>query len=231
LTIRRLILQEFLEGKGDAELLIATSLAEVGLDFKGLHTVVIVGPANTIEQVLQACGRCARDLEIGTVLIYYNNTDTKAATASTKALLETDECRQKMMYSCFGEDMKNNCGHMCDNCRARCATYNCIACKSRPGGYFPQEEKPLKPCGHPRSYHQVQEARKRLVEYIDEQSEAMKRGGMYRQGRPKYQVQAGWLTGYVEAYLDAYANGNDMNDYLYVNAIHKEVILRLFPSE
>ena len=106
---REFILNTFMDGKGVTRHLFATSLAELGIDYKNLLQLVQLGPPSTMSQMIQAWGRLGRDGRLTLVTILANTTDLARCTQDVKDFIHNkDTCLQKMAFKMMGEDIKSS---------------------------------------------------------------------------------------------------------------------------
>lgn len=117
------ILQSFQDKTGLIRVLVATIAFGMGVDCKGVRTVVHFGPSKNVEAYIQECGRAGRDGEPSHVWLLYNGIMQIHLEPDMKAYLKTKECRRQHILRSFDV---NSCTHpaplhtCCDNCASLC---------------------------------------------------------------------------------------------------------------
>ena len=80
---------------GKCRVVFATNALGLGIDVKGLHTVVHWGPANTLESYMQEIGRCGRDGGQSRAVLYYHGQQLQHIDSEMRQyLFDSDTCRR-----------------------------------------------------------------------------------------------------------------------------------------
>lgn len=113
--------------------IISTNALGMGVDFKGLSSIIILfGPPHSIIDVLQEIGCADRDGEKTVALLLYNSHHLIHCEQDVKNFFQCNDCRRiQMMKSFFKEseleEVKSYSGDCscCDICQNTCSCGNC----------------------------------------------------------------------------------------------------------
>ena len=130
--VKSTVLKSFTEEKGHIRILFCTIAFGMGIDVKGLHEILHLGPSSEIEDYLQESGRAGRDGQqsFATVLKYPHSTSGNVGQGMKDYVNETSECRRKILLQPFdaSSDCNGDLHNCCDNCSKKC---RCLCkCKS-----------------------------------------------------------------------------------------------------
>lgn len=119
------ILNSFQQTDGSIRLLVATIAFGMGVDSKGVTTVVHFGPSKNVESYIQETGRAGRDGTQSNLFLVYNSLFLKHIDKDMKSYVATEDCRRKFLLSFF-ESRQSEVEsplpiHLCcDNCALKC---------------------------------------------------------------------------------------------------------------
>lgn len=128
-VVKEHIINEFSKVNGSVRILIATIAFGMGVDCKGLYTIIHFSPPASLEDYFQETGRAGRDgLQSNAVLVNKPRClSSKNITKSMKDyVLNKELCRRKILLQEFGEIPSNmipnyNC---CDICEKECDEFD-----------------------------------------------------------------------------------------------------------
>ncbi|KAK3104602.1 hypothetical protein FSP39_005949 [Pinctada imbricata] len=108
---------------GHIRVLIATSAAGMGVNFKGLYEVINYGPPKDMDAFVQQFGRVGRDGVQSKALLLYNGKQCKNVDSDMKAYLSNVHlCRRKCLLEAYNAQPSVTVKHMCcDICSKECA--------------------------------------------------------------------------------------------------------------
>lgn len=81
----------------------STNALGMGVDFKGLSSIILFGPPHSILDVLQEIGRAGRDGEKTVALLLYNS-HLIHCEQDVKNLFQCNDCRRIQMMKSFPKD-------------------------------------------------------------------------------------------------------------------------------
>ncbi|XP_078607414.1 recQ-like DNA helicase BLM [Branchiostoma floridae x Branchiostoma japonicum] len=115
-------------GMGSCRVVVATTALGMGLNFKTISRIVLFGPPNDMEDVLQMVGRAGRDGGQAHAVFYYNRVQMIHADQAVKAFARGEDggndCIRKRLYKHFEESpISVQPGHNC--CSVCHRTCNC----------------------------------------------------------------------------------------------------------
>ena len=118
------ILEDFIKEDGHIRVLLATSAFGMGVDAKGLYTVMHYGPARDMDDYFQESGRVGRDgKQSHAILLNYKGRGKGNFDDDMKKYMrEKSKCRRKILLEYYGYDTTStvtmhNC---CDVCAQNC---------------------------------------------------------------------------------------------------------------
>ena len=122
---KAVVLQSLQDQTGVCRVVFATSALGMGIDVKGLHTVVHWGPPSKLEHYMQEIGRCGRDGISSTAVLLYNGRQLRHC---DKYMLQyvkaTSGCRRQMILAAFDEVVgvqREPLHDCCDLCTCVCS--------------------------------------------------------------------------------------------------------------
>lgn len=116
---------------GNIRVLVATSAAGMGVNFKGVYHVINYGPPKDMDSFVQEFGRAGRDGRTSMALLLFNGKQCKNLDSDMKNYVtNTDQCRRECLlnaYNCKPSScVKHLCCDVCDkscNCDNDCSEY------------------------------------------------------------------------------------------------------------
>ena len=121
--VKSSICQSYADPCGHIRVVLCTTSFSMGLDVKGVDSVVHYGPANNLEDYLQETGRAGRNPEQkchAVMIKYKRSTGSKNISLEMKQL----ECRRRVLLNSFTTEMDSlspSPDHLCcDNCTQKC---------------------------------------------------------------------------------------------------------------
>lgn len=145
-TVKDTILESFTKNDGHVRVLFATVAFGMGVNAKGVTTIIHVGPSKNLEAYVQESGRCGRDGEQSRAIVLFNNKMCVFCDKDIKDYVVSEECRRNILRKLFDagsntippHKLLHNC---CDNCAKKCHC-NQAGCQSAlflPTGTTPDE--------------------------------------------------------------------------------------------
>lgn len=125
-NVKETVLTSMATYDGHLRVLICTIAFGMGVDAKGVRTIINFGPSRNLESYVQESGRCSRDGQPGTCIILYLGRMLSTCSQDIKDYVSSEKCRRELINSYF--DQTNNAqnttkpsGHeCCDNCATTC---------------------------------------------------------------------------------------------------------------
>ncbi len=116
------ILQSFQLERGTIRVLIATIAFGMGVDCKGVHNIIHIGPPKNIEAYMQETGRAGRDGSPSMAYILYKGILLNHVDSDIKLYVKSDTCRREALLNHFDSNSeKPVILHLCcDNCSKIC---------------------------------------------------------------------------------------------------------------
>ena len=123
--VKNSICSSYHDPNGNIRVVLCSASFSMGLDVKGVDTVIHYGPANDIDDYLQESGRAGRDPshECHAILLKYKRClGSQNISVSMKDYVKTAACRRQLLMSKFGSPMnKKEPLHLCcDSCQKSC---------------------------------------------------------------------------------------------------------------
>ncbi len=120
---KELILESLSDTNGKCRIVFVTNALGMGIDVKGLYTVLHNGPSNCLEAYMQEIGRCGRDGTQSLALLYYHGQQLAHVDSSMyQYLMNSNICRRHLLLSSFGAASPSVCiqHNCCDICAETC---------------------------------------------------------------------------------------------------------------
>ncbi len=133
--VKQMIHADMLVENGSIRVLICTSAAGLGVNFKGIKHVIHYGPPYTIDSLVQQIGRCSRDGQQGFHLLLYSLIQCRKIDNEIKSYLSSNVCRRQALMDFYGGQCEIVIKHFCcDNCTlaCECNTDDCSAYRYHP---------------------------------------------------------------------------------------------------
>ena len=116
---------------GNIRVLIATSAAGMGVNFKGVYNVINYGPPKDMDSFVQEFGRAGRDGKTSMALLLFHGKQCKNLDSDMKTYVtNTDQCRRECLLSAYNSKptscIKHLCCDVCDkscDCNNNCSNY------------------------------------------------------------------------------------------------------------
>lgn len=129
-AVKETLREDMSKENGKIRILIATSAAGMGVNFKDVQNVINFGPPKDMDTFVQQFGRAGRDGSMAMAILLYNGRQCKDLDSDMKEYVtNTEECRRKSVLSAYNakpreERIKHLC---CDICSisCNCASENC----------------------------------------------------------------------------------------------------------
>ena len=123
---KKIILDDFTKEHSLIRILMATSAFGMGINVKGLHTVINYGASRTIDDYFQESGRVGRDgsQSYSIILNYAGNLGKGKTEDDMRNYLKDNEtCRRQTLLNHYGQSTGNEVEKhfCCDTCAASCA--------------------------------------------------------------------------------------------------------------
>lgn len=122
-NVKETIREDMNDDNGNIRVLIATSAAGMGVNYKGVNNVVHYSPPKDMDSFVQQLGRAGRDGSQSLHLLLYNSRHTHKLEADMKIYIENkDKCRRLQILESYDslpnvELVKHLC---CDICSQNC---------------------------------------------------------------------------------------------------------------
>lgn len=125
-NVKETILTSMANHDGHLRVLICTIAFGMGVDAKGVKTIVNFGPSRNLESYVQESGRCCRDGQPGKCIILYLGRMLNTCSNDIKTYVSSEKCRREEINAHFDQpttapNTTKPSGHnCCDNCTASC---------------------------------------------------------------------------------------------------------------
>lgn len=135
--VKSSICKSYQDPKGNIRVVLCSTSFSMGLDVKGVDTVIHYGPANDIDDYLQESGRAGRDplSQSHAILIKYKRClGSQNISVPMKNYAKSSECRRKLLMENLGfpadvHETLHSCCDLCrDICKCSCKCDNAIDC-------------------------------------------------------------------------------------------------------
>ena len=136
-NVKESVLNSLATHDGHIRVLICTIVFGMGVDAKGVRTIINFGPSRNLESYVQESGRCGRDGAPGRCLILYLGRMLSTCSKDMKNYVLSESCRREFINSYFDQATTQTTttkpsGHnCCDICALTCT------CKGGACGYVP----------------------------------------------------------------------------------------------
>ena len=128
---KEIIQQSLRDSQGKCRVLFATNALGMGIDVKGLYTIIHYGPSTNLESYMQELGRCGRDGGQSSAVLYYHGHQMQHTDAMMKAYVyNSSSCRRDLLLSVFGASsvpprVQHKCCDICAKTCGCCDTEHC----------------------------------------------------------------------------------------------------------
>lgn len=122
-SVKKHVLDNFSQSVGHIRVLACTVAFGMGINCKGVHRIIYIGPSKNLECYVQECGRAGRDGEPSKCVLLHSGLMAAHCSDDVKNYIENDkECKRKLMYQNFpGNFIFAVTGHdCCDFCASSC---------------------------------------------------------------------------------------------------------------
>ena len=171
-SVKETVLNSMANINGHIRVLICTIAFGMGVDARGVRTIVHFGPSRNLESYVQESGRCSRDGQPGNCLILYLGRMVSTCAKDIRSYVSSESCRREQINSYFDQPSNvattpkptgHNC---CDNCAKSCTCTN-GACSYVPVWAAPVDQSTPDTRSHVRnaSNKQLAALRRGLVSY------------------------------------------------------------------
>ena len=126
------ILESFQQEHGAVRLLVASIAFGMGVDCKGVKTIIHYGPSKNLESYVQETGRAGRDGGESVAFLLYHGVLLNHVHSDIKGFIKTKECRRTTLMKHFDADAVNIevphkccdiCAQSCDCGQVDCSSY------------------------------------------------------------------------------------------------------------
>ena len=126
------IFEAFQQEHGAVRLLVATIAFGMGVDCKGVKTIIHYGPSKNLESYVQETGRAGRDGGESVAFLLYHGVLLNHVHSDIKGFIKTKECRRTTLMKHFDADAVNMevphkccdiCAQSCDCGQVDCSSY------------------------------------------------------------------------------------------------------------
>ncbi|XP_074651137.1 bifunctional 3'-5' exonuclease/ATP-dependent helicase WRN-like [Tubulanus polymorphus] len=117
-SVKEYIRQDMSKIDGNIKILIGTSAAGMGINFKCVNRVINFGPARDMDTLVQQMGRAGRDGSISEhLVIYHGQQMSSVKDLEIRSYLCSDQCRRDIMLKYYSDQKQQvNSDECCDNC-------------------------------------------------------------------------------------------------------------------
>ena len=124
-NVKETVLTSMATYNGHLRVLICTIAFGMGVDAKGVRTIINFGPSQNLESYVQESGRCSRDGQPGTCIILYLGNMLSTCAKDIRDYVASESCRRELINSYFDQTNTSQTtkpsGHeCCDNCAKEC---------------------------------------------------------------------------------------------------------------
>lgn len=120
--VKENVKKDMSDTNGSIRILVATSAAGMGVNFKGVKHVINFGPPSDMDSFVQQYGRAGRDGSSATALLVYNGKQCRNIDSDMKDYLDNkSRCRRQQILQAYNAKPSSMCGHLCcDLCTDSC---------------------------------------------------------------------------------------------------------------
>ena len=123
--VKEMIVEPFQDSDGTIRVCLSSTSFSMGVDVKGVNTIVHYGACNDLDDYLQESGRAGRQADEQShaiVMKYKQCLGSKNITLGMKDFITTKSCRRKLLLKPFTDESPKSGDHnCCDNCAAQCS--------------------------------------------------------------------------------------------------------------
>ena len=123
--VKESIAESYQDRNGSIRVVLCSTSFSMGLDVKGVNTVVHYGACNDLDDYLQESGRAGRqpDEKCHAIVMKYKQClGSRNITQDMKAFITTKACRRQLLLKPFTDTNPKTGNHdCCDNCAAKCS--------------------------------------------------------------------------------------------------------------
>ena len=129
-SVKETVLNSMADYNGHIRILICTIAFGMGVDAKGVKTIINFCPSRNLESYVQESGRCSRDGTPGKCVILYLGRMLNFCSKEMRDYVATQTCRRQYINTYFDSSNSATCtqkpvGHTCcDNCALTCKCIN-----------------------------------------------------------------------------------------------------------
>ena len=163
---KHIFLQSLRDANGVCRVVFATNALGMGIDVKGLTTVIHYGPPADLEAYMQEIGRAGRDGSQSFAYLLYHGHQRRHTNREMKEYVSnTDQCRRAMLLAVFdAAPNRGNTSHTCcDICSAQC---QCASPGQCPGLQSIQIGETSIATSSPVIVHHLQTEQRELLEFL-----------------------------------------------------------------
>ena len=123
-TIKEKIKEDMRVENGNIRVLVATSAAGMGVNFKAIKYVINYGPPREMDGFVQQFGRAGRDEGVAMAILLFNGKQCRKLDEEMKIyVLNEETCRREIILSAYkSKPSPSRIPHMCcDICAIKCA--------------------------------------------------------------------------------------------------------------
>ena len=200
---KREILNSFQQVDGSICILVATISFGMGVDSKGVTTVVHFGPSKNVESYIQETGRAGRDGTHSNAFLFYSSLLLRHVDNDIKSHVKKKSCRREFLLSFFEpvrSVIKPSHRHLCcDNCALKCEC-GCTYCGVQ--SCYPATSNTPSPLLKTRDVPiaKREELRSKLVSYYKEIVQSLKKSTT-QEGKAKVLFAPKFLLGFSELHI------------------------------
>ena len=98
-SVKETVLNSMADFNGHVRVLICTIAFGMGVDARGVRTIVHFGPSRNLESYVQESGRCSRDGQPGNCLILYLGRMVSTCAKDIRSYVSSESCRREQIKS------------------------------------------------------------------------------------------------------------------------------------
>ena len=136
--VQQQIITNFSDEQGDIRVLFSTIAFGMGVDVRGVHTIILVGPPVDLDDFMQLSGRAGRDgkQSFAILLDYPGARVGRKISSNMKEFLKGAGCRReiiRMSFPCSSDVISIEAHNCCDICAPICCCQGDKQCNYQPG--------------------------------------------------------------------------------------------------